>query len=187
MSKKIKVIISVVIFAALFALAVFAYQALTSKYTPQSQTENPLGPTAQPKKIEAPDFAVTDLDGNTVHLSDFKGKPIVLNFWASWCGPCQSEMPHFNEVYRDKNGEVVFLMVNQTDGQRETIQKAQAFIDKEGYDFPIYFDTKLEASYLYGASSIPSTLFIDKEGYVSKGYQGTISKKTLEDNIALIE
>ena len=64
----------------------------------------------------APDFTVQEADGTVHKLSEYKGKPIVLNFWASWCGPCRAEMPEFNEVYKERGTEVQFLMVNLTDG-----------------------------------------------------------------------
>ena len=82
----------------------------------------------EPEDIIAPDFEVIDKEGNPVKLSSFFGKPIVLNFWASWCGPCQSEMPDFNEKYAELGGDVHFVMVNMTDGGRETVETASAFI-----------------------------------------------------------
>ena len=92
----------------------------------------------------APDFTVLDYDGKEVKLSAFKGKPVVLNFWASWCGPCKSEMPDFNEIYQEYKDQICFMMVNLTDGTQETMEKAKAYVDGQGYSFPVYFDTKSE-------------------------------------------
>ncbi|MBQ4347432.1 MAG: TlpA family protein disulfide reductase, partial [Firmicutes bacterium] len=87
----------------------------------------------------APDFTVYDSEGNAVMLSDFIGKPIVLNFWASWCGPCKMEMPEFNEAYAELGEDIQFLMVNVTTG-RETQESASAFIEENGYSFPVFYD-----------------------------------------------
>ena len=136
--------------------------------------------------IHAPDFQVYDKDGNGVHLSDFFGKPIVLNFWASWCGPCQSEMPDFNEKYAELGGDVHFVMVNMTDGRRETVETASAFIEKNGYDFPVLFDTKSEAAMTYGAYSLPTSFFINAEGHVIAQAVGAIDAATLQRGIDMI-
>ena len=133
--------------------------------------------------IAAIDFTVKDSDGNDVNLSDFYGKPIVLNFWASWCPPCKSEMPDFEEVYKVAKDDVVFLMVNETDGNRETIEKGKAYVEENSFTFPVYYDTTLEAGYKYNVNAIPTTYFIDKEGNIANYVKGTVSKEALLDNI----
>ncbi len=134
----------------------------------------------------APDFTVYDIDGNPVSLSDFVGKPVVLNFWASWCGPCKNEMPDFDEVYGEYGGDVVFLMVNITDGTNETVDSASSFIKNAGYTFPVYYDTELYATSAYGVSSIPMTFFIDSNGTVAAYHTGTLSKDLLLRGINMI-
>ena len=142
--------------------------------------------TAAPSNMSAPDFTVTDRDGNAVRLSDFSGKPVILNFWASWCDPCKSEMPEFEEAYHRYGEEIAFLLVNVTDGSSETVTSATSYIDGQGYTFPIYFDTTLEASILYGASAIPLTYFIDANGNLVARAAGALSADKLQKGIDMI-
>ena len=151
---------------------------------PAAETES--ADHQEPEDIIAPDFEVIDKEGNPVKLSSFFGKPIVLNFWASWCGPCQSEMPDFHEKYAGLGGDVHFVMVNMTDGGRETVETASAFIEKNGYDFPVLFDTKSEAAMTYGAYSLPTSFFINAEGHVIAQAVGAIDAATLQQGIDMI-
>lgn len=146
----------------------------------------PAGNDNQAKTMSS-DFTVQDIDGNSVKLSDFYGKPIVLNFWASWCPPCKSEMPEFNQAYNDLGGEIQFLMINQTDGERETIETGSEYVKSQGFTFPVYYDTKLEAGVTYNVTAIPTTFFIDKEGYIISQVKGSMSKEALMDNIEKIK
>lgn len=156
----------------------------TAPATP-TDTSDPVE-TNEADSSKAPDFTVLDKDGNQVKLSDFFGKPIVLNFWASWCPPCKSELPDFEEMYKRYEGKVIFLMVNLTDGQRETVDVAKSFIASAGYTFPVYFDTTYEASTVYGIRSIPQTYFIDAEGNPVAYATGMISGSQLEEGIRMI-
>ena len=134
----------------------------------------------------APDFTVYTADGTEVKLSDMKGKPVILNFWASWCSPCKMEMPDFDEAYAQHGEDIHFMMVNLTDGSRETVEKASAFIEEQGYSFPVYYDTTQEAAYIYAVSAIPTTYFIDAEGHFVAYGQGALSMENLLTGIEMI-
>lgn len=148
--------------------------------------ENDTANGEEPKRLYAPEFTVYDKDGNAVLLSSYIGKPIVLNFWASWCGPCQLEMPDFQEEYKKQGEEVHFLMINVTDGSRETVESASEFIEKKGYEFPVFYDTEYSASAAYSATSLPMTYFINADGYVIAQAKGAIDAETLQKGIGMI-
>ncbi len=135
---------------------------------------------------KSPDFTVTNSEGKKVNLSDFEGKPVVLNFWATWCGYCIEEMPHFQEMYEKYDGKVEFIMLNLTNSGSETLEKAQQFIAEKGYSFPVYYDNAVAGGSVkenYTTSQIPRTYFIDTDGTLVKEYVGQISLEELEKQI----
>lgn len=131
------------------------------------------------KKNTAPDFTVLDKDGNTVRLSDKFGKPVVINFWATWCPPCKQELPDFDKLCKEYGDRVVFMMVNLTDGYRDTVDGTKRFVSGKGYTFPVYFDTKDNAASAYNVSSIPQTTFIDAKGNIYTTRIGAMNEATL--------
>lgn len=140
----------------------------------------------QPEPVKAPDFTVYDGEGNEVRLSDYQGKPVIINFWASWCGPCKSEMPEFQAAYEEYGQEIEFLMVNLTDGYRETQEKAEEYLEEQGYTFPVYFDTDSDAAITYGVMGIPTTYFIDAEGNAVAAAASALDGETLQIGIDMV-
>jgi len=188
MKTNIKTVIMVLAFVFLLVGAVFAYNALRETITPELQTEDKKVDTkdgeTETELQQSPDFTVVDYDGNEVKLSDLFGKPIVLNFWASWCPPCKSEMPEFHKVYEEMGDEVTFVMVDLVDGSRETVEKGKAYVEEQGFLFPVYFDTEGEAGAAYGISSIPTTIFINEDGFIVNGTQGAMDEEALRLGIS---
>jgi len=170
MSQKTKAILGVAAFAALLVGAVLAYNALSGRVEPGID----LPTQADQQQAAAPDFTVVDIEGNSYRLSDLRGKPVVLNFWASWCPPCRQEMPEFDRAHRELGGEIMFMMVNLT-SRRETEDIASKFVQDNGYGFPVYFDTQGQAANAYHVSGIPATFFIDREGRVVSSQAGALN------------
>ncbi len=142
--------------------------------------------TPEPEKtFPSPDFTVLDENGNKVKLSDFRGKPIVLNFWATWCYYCKEEMPDFNRAYKN-NPDVTFLMVNATDNSSETVSKAKKYVSDNGFSFPIFFDTEQKAINAYHVSGFPTTYFLDENGTIVARAVGMIDYDTLMTGIGMI-
>lgn len=190
MKQNVKIIILAVLFIALLGGGIFAYNRLSKNYNEtetvtlsDSDSSSNQSQSTEQQKNTAPDFTVVDYNGKQTKLSDKKGKPVVVNFWASWCGPCKSEFPAFEDAYNKYRNDVEFMMINLTDGYQETISSAKSFIDEQNYTFPVYYDTTMSASNAYGVFSIPKTLFIDKNGNIVQNRTGTISQDTLEQNI----
>jgi thiol-disulfide isomerase/thioredoxin len=200
MKNNIKWIITAILFIALIGGASVLYNNLSKDYKGENLIENTTNAnieknnsdstsqnnSSEDEKIVAPDFTVLDYDSNEVKLSDFKGKPVVLNFWATWCFYCKEEMPDFNIAF-EKYPDVEFLMLNATDGYQETIESAKKYYENEGFDFNIYFDTNSQAVNNYGITGFPTTIFIDKDGYVVASAGGMIDLETLEKGIEMIK
>lgn len=203
-SKKSKVILIIIgiAFIALIIGSVFAYRSVTSKEDNKEKLEQEIEKqektqTAnsdknkeekeQLKEAKVLDYTVFDREGNEVKIKDLKGKPLMINLWASWCPPCKAEMPDLNEVYKEYGEEVQFMAINLTDGMRETREKAEQFLEGKNFEFPVYFDQEEGNNLGSTIYSIPTTYFIDKDGNLVKQVNGMMSKGQMKNNLELIK
>lgn len=188
--KILKMVLLVLCFVALLLGATRLYDVLGSKVEMNSlatqETQAAEAEESEKAKQAAPDFTVYDVDGNAYKLSDFRGKPVILNFWATWCGYCQVEMPDFDAKFQEYGEDVHFIMLNVTDGAQETLESASAFIAENGYSFPVYYDTDLDATYSYNTSGLPVTYFLDAEGNFVAWQQGVLSADNLQIGIEML-
>ena len=195
--KILKLLIWVLAFAVVIVGAYVLYNRLSAdielggiatvaQETAVAETVEDAASETEAQGSEAPDFTVYDLEGNAHKLSDFRGKPVLLNFWASWCGPCQMEMPDFQKFYESHGDKVNFVIVNLTDGQQETVESASAFITEQGYTFPVYYDTDIDAAMKYGVNAVPVSYFIDADGYFVAWAQGALSADMLQQGMDML-
>jgi len=192
--KALKMVLLVLVFIALLLGAKRLYDTLGSQVqmdtlmTQPAQTAAAGEEEAAQAETEAasPDMTVYDLEGNAHQLSDFRGKPVILNFWATWCGYCKMEMPDFQEKYEQYGEDIHFLMVNVTDGVQETVEKASAFIAEQGYTFPVYYDTDMNAAMNYNISGLPVTYLMDADGGIVAWQQGMLTADTLQKGIDML-
>lgn len=145
----------------------------------ENKTEN--------NKVKALDFTLYDQYGKEHKLSDYKGKTVFLNIWATWCPPCREEMPYIEELYNDynkNNDDVIILGVSTPNLGKEGDEKyISDFLKDNGYTFPVVFDNNADLIYGYSIQAFPSTLIIDKEGYVREYVPGAMNKETMKSLI----
>ena len=131
----------------------------------------------------APDFELIDLEGNTIKLSDYKGTPVFLNFWASWCGPCKAEMPFMEKVYAEnKDRSFEILAVNVTTSEK-SIGNVEKFVADYELTFPIPLDEKGSVSHQYNIIGYPTSFFIDSEGVIRSIAHGPLTEEEMEKRI----
>jgi len=127
----------------------------------------------------APDFQLQNLDGQTVSLSNLRNKPVLINFWATWCSPCRSEMPYIQEIYEEwADKELVVLAINIG----ESSSKAEEFMQSNNLSFTVLLDTKQDVAQKYNIQYIPTTFFIDKDGIIQDKMIGAFQNKTQIEN-----
>lgn len=188
MKPGVKYLLLALLSILLIVAAVFAYRHLTSAPTlpPKDDTASTDSETAGREPAQqntAPDFAVTDNGGKEVRLSDYFGKPVLINFWATWCPPCRSELPAFDKLSERYGDKMAFMMIDMTDGYRETVETVKRFMADNSYTYPVFYDTKGDAAKAYHVSSIPCTVAIDRYGNVYKTQLGVMSESAIESII----
>lgn len=133
----------------------------------------------------APDFELSKLDGTKVKLSDLKGKKVILNFWATWCGPCQREMPDMQEFYSKYQNDVEILAVNYTASEgSEGKEKVRRFAEEKGVTFPILLDTDIKVTTTYKVITIPTSYFVDTKGVIQDKFIGPMTVNEMEKRVA---
>lgn len=134
-------------------------------------------------RIKALDFTLYDQYGNEHTLSDYEGKTVFLNIWATWCPPCKKEMPHIESLYKEygENSEDVIILglAAPNLGSEGSEEHIISFLEEEGYTFPVVFDTEWDQIYGYGISAFPTTFIIDKEGYINLYVPGAMDEETM--------
>ncbi len=138
-----------------------------------------LNPTGRPPSADrghpAPDFTLSALDGEPVSLSQFRGRPVILNFWATWCGPCRAEIPALEAAWRGAAGEAVVVGVNV---QEDEITVGR-FARELGMTYPVVLDTAGEIARIYRVQAFPTTYFIDARGVIAENYIGPMNAPLL--------
>ncbi len=159
--------------------------AVSGTTTQQEDAGGAQGESGEIPVIPAPDFTLTDQYGETHTLSDYQGQTVFLNFWATWCGPCKMEMPDIQALYEewDENaGDLVVLGVAGPGiGREGSAEDIAAFLEENGYTYPVVMDDTGMLFYQYGISAYPTTFMIDPEGNVFGYVQGAVSREIMDD------
>ena len=182
MKKYSKLFIIILLFIIVVISSKYWYQNLSNNYSTKPISDGSL----EAEENDFRDFVVVDENGEERTLQSFLGKPIILNFWASWCPPCKAELPDFQDAYEKYGTQVEFVMVNLTDGKRETEDIAKDYMNTNGYTLPVYFDINQDAANAYSIYSIPTTYFINKDGEMVTFVKGMIDSETLEEDIKMM-
>jgi len=140
-------------------------------------------PGDERRAIVATDFTLPMLNGGNYTLSQSRGKITIINFWASWCGPCKMEAPHLQEVYEEYSDRVEIIAVNIM--SKDKREDASAFAKQYGFTFPVLLDETGDISTMYGAFAIPTTIFLNEKGEIIHEYAGPMEKQFMIDLLEL--
>ncbi len=151
----------------------------------ESETAGEPGTEIAPQPL---DFTVYDLEGASVALSSFYGeKPILIHFWTTWFEPCVSQLPTLDTLYGQLGDQIVLLMVNLTDGEKDTAEGVKAFLAENDYSFPVYLDTDASAATACGVVSVPTSVLVGPDGTVFGSQVGTVTERQLSSYLRLLE
>lgn len=147
------------------------------------QTTEPEAFGPQPRANLAKNFTVYTDEGEARQLIDLRGKPAVINFFASWCGPCKSEMPYFDEAYAAYGDQIEFMMVDLCAYGNDSKDNAKKLVAEGGWSFPVYFDTEGSAATAYAIRSMPMTIFVTADGELADKQIGAMTQAQLQAQI----
>ena len=147
----------------------------------QTQDQSQQQSQKEPLKLADYDATVYTADGQPKKMTEIAaGKPLVINFWATWCPYCVQEMPDFQGIFHDYGDRISFAFVDSTDGRRETKEAAQTWLAENGLDdLPAYYDTDLDATATFGASSLPATVIVSADGNILMAKPGRINDASM--------
>lgn len=137
----------------------------------------------KPEPFPAPAFTSDDLEGKKASLSDYKGKPLIINFWATWCIPCIKEMPDLEKLYKERKDEGLELLMINVKESKEVVKK---YIEKGGFSFRVLLDKNGDVLREYQVFGLPSTFFIDEKGIVQYSYMGELTVGITKMGLKLI-
>lgn len=174
MKKKKRLIVRSLILGIMFAAVIYT---LYANFTKDARGQVAIGD-------KAPDFILSDMEGNKHQLSDYKGRGVFLNFWGTWCKPCEREMPYMNnqyKVYKDQGVEILAVNVGEPDF---SINK---FIEKHKLVFPILKDTNKDVTTLYDITPLPTTMLVNPEGTITAIETGELSEERIKEMMESIK
>ena len=178
--KTVGLIISILLIATMVVLMV---KSTIDEKKPIENAEELGGEIGLKQGDTPPDFELQTLAGDTVKLSDYKGQKVILNFWASWCGPCKAEMPHMEKFYEDNKDteNVEIIAVNLTAAERKGLKGIEEFIDSYGLTFPIPLDKDGEIGEVYEVMTIPTSYIIGTDGKLTQVITGPMNEEMMKD------
>lgn len=186
MNKKVNIIIWIIAICAVFVAAYTFYSKNKPKSFVMPPPENKT--TSRPSQNNnptAPDFSLKDLDGKDVKLSDYRGKIVILNFWAVWCKYCKQEMPDLNELNKElvKDNEAVILAIDS----QESSEKVRNYLSSDNINLKVLLDQDGSVTQTYGISGFPTTFIINKDGTLYTYIPGATNKETLTGILSKIK
>ena len=196
---KLKTLLSIILLSALVLVVIFDLirsesnsdaaiegekpQAATSSQEEAAETAN----SGLQKGDVAPEFTLNNLQGEPVSLSDFRGKKVILNFWASWCGPCKEEMPVMQQFYEEnQQNDVEVVAVNLTFFERNR-EAVHQFVEEYGLSFPVLLDEDKKQQETYQAVTIPTSYFVDSKGVIQQKFIGPMTIEYMRETVEQME